>query len=201
MEIGDIDHVISGWQDVYAEEGAAIRQMQKSLGDKDEGCVQIFEVSHTLTFRVELISESRSDDGLLGTASSWSGMVYDLVSGAEEGCADCSVPDEPQTELDRFAQHKEKHDSHLLLAYAQAEIQKEERIVATDESGWVAVVPFWATWPYEVLGESALQVRRLRAVLPYKRHIPSLLQLSEEERLGLARILQEVTVRYDNLFR
>lgn len=37
-------------------------------------------------------------------------------------------------------------------------------------------------------------------VLPYKRHIPSLLQLSTQEAEGLARILKRVLVRYDNLF-
>lgn len=40
-----------------------------------------------------------------------------------------------------------------------------------------------------------------KPVMQYKRHIPSLLQCSEAERDGLARILKEVLVRYDNLFR
>jgi UDPglucose--hexose-1-phosphate uridylyltransferase len=38
-------------------------------------------------------------------------------------------------------------------------------------------------------------------VLPYKRHIPSILQLTPEEQAGLARILKRVLVRYDNLFK
>lgn len=37
-------------------------------------------------------------------------------------------------------------------------------------------------------------------MLPYKRHIPSIMQLTPEEVQGLARILQKVLVRYDNLF-
>lgn len=44
MPHNDIVAVINGWQDVYREEGEAIRQMQKDLKGADEGYVQIFEV-------------------------------------------------------------------------------------------------------------------------------------------------------------
>jgi UDPglucose--hexose-1-phosphate uridylyltransferase len=37
-------------------------------------------------------------------------------------------------------------------------------------------------------------------VLPSKRHIPSILQMDEEDRSGLSRVMKEVTMRYDNLF-
>ena len=37
-------------------------------------------------------------------------------------------------------------------------------------------------------------------VLPYKRHIPSILQMTAEETADLATILKKVLVRYDNLF-
>jgi galactose-1-phosphate uridylyltransferase len=64
-----------------------------------------------------------------------------------------SVPDEPHTEITRFSEHLKKHNAHLLLSYAQFEYENKERVVAVDEeSGWIAVVPFWATWPYELLG-------------------------------------------------
>lgn len=36
--------------------------------------------------------------------------------------------------------------------------------------------------------------------MPYKRHIPSILQLTAEEQTGLATILKDVLSRYDNLF-
>jgi hypothetical protein len=60
MDVEDVVKVISGWQEVYAEEGAAVRGMQEILEGKDEGCVQIFEVSHphrlyqALTVRTEV---------------------------------------------------------------------------------------------------------------------------------------------------
>lgn len=78
----------------------------------------------------------------------------------------------------------------LLCAYAHAEVLKGERVVALDEeSGWVALVPFWAVWPFETM------------VLPYKRHIPSLAEQTEAEDEGLARVMKALLVKYDNLFR
>jgi UDPglucose--hexose-1-phosphate uridylyltransferase len=47
MDEEDVVKVISGWQEVYAEEGAAIRDMQEGLKGGPEGCVQIFEVGHS----------------------------------------------------------------------------------------------------------------------------------------------------------
>lgn len=60
-----------------------------------------------------------------------------------------------------------------------------------------------------LLGHMRFLVRRYKSdhgrililVMQYKRHIPSLLQATEGERDGLARILKESLVRYDNLFR
>lgn len=44
MNVEDVVQMISGWQEVYTEEGAALRNMQNDLKGKDIGCVQIFEV-------------------------------------------------------------------------------------------------------------------------------------------------------------
>lgn len=53
---------------------------------------------------------------------------------------------------------------------------------------FLAVVPYWAAWPFEVL------------VVAHRRHIPSLAHLEREERADLARTLTCVGRRYDNLF-
>ena len=37
-------------------------------------------------------------------------------------------------------------------------------------------------------------------VVPYRRHIPSIMHLSAEEKLAFAQILSQLTIRYDNLF-
>jgi UDPglucose--hexose-1-phosphate uridylyltransferase len=75
----------------------------------------------------------------------------------------------------------------LLCDYLALEMIEGERIVLENEH-FVALVPFWATWPFETMVVS-------------KRHVPSLAQLSSSERDGLADTLKRVTTRYDNLFR
>jgi UDPglucose--hexose-1-phosphate uridylyltransferase len=101
-----------------------------------------------------------------------------------------SVPEEPLTELRSLAAYRKTHSNRCLLCtYAQQEVAKRERVVVLDEeSGFVALVPFWATWPFEIM------------VLPYKRHITDLTAIKEDEALGLARVLKKVLTRYDNLF-
>lgn len=74
----------------------------------------------------------------------------------------------------------------LLRDYAEVELREGERIVLRNEH-WVALVPYWAVWPFETL------------VLPLGSR-PRLLDLNGEERLALASLLQGLLVRYDNLF-
>jgi UDPglucose--hexose-1-phosphate uridylyltransferase len=52
---------------------------------------------------------------------------------------------------------------------------------------WIAVVPYWATWPFETL------------LMP-RRHVPRLTDLTDAERDTLAEILKRICTRYDNLF-
>jgi UDPglucose--hexose-1-phosphate uridylyltransferase len=53
---------------------------------------------------------------------------------------------------------------------------------------FLALVPFWAVWPFET-------------VVLSKRHVTGIDQLTEEERTQLAEILKQLTIAYDNLFR
>jgi len=52
---------------------------------------------------------------------------------------------------------------------------------------WLAVVPYWALWPFEIL------------LLP-RRHVLRLPDLGDAERDALADILKRLLTRYDNLF-
>lgn len=67
-----------------------------------------------------------------------------------------SVPQEPATELKSLQAYRKQSLSGcacLLCDYATQEVAKEERVVVLDEvNGWVAVVPWWATWPFEIMG-------------------------------------------------
>lgn len=98
-----------------------------------------------------------------------------------------NVPDELTREVSSQKEYFAKHKSSLLEDYLRLELEKKERLVCANEH-FVAVVPFWAVWPYETLVIS-------------RRRIGSLSELREEERTGLAQILRQVTIRYDNLFR
>jgi UDPglucose--hexose-1-phosphate uridylyltransferase len=63
---------------------------------------------------------------------------------------------------------------------------EQERIVEEDEH-FVAVVPYWAVWPFETL-------------VAARRVVPTLLDLSDDERASLARMLKRLVQRYDRLF-
>ncbi len=79
-----------------------------------------------------------------------------------------------------------KHGKSLLSDYLQIELEQKERLVLENEH-FVALVPFWAVWPYET-------------IIISRRHIQSLLQLTEDEKLAFADILKKLTTKYDNLF-
>ena len=97
------------------------------------------------------------------------------------------VPDEPLREADGMAAYAAEHGGACLLCdYAAAEIERGERVVCAN-AAFVALVPWWAVWPFEVL------------VLPV-RHVASMNEFDEELSLALADILKQVTSRYDALF-
>jgi UDPglucose--hexose-1-phosphate uridylyltransferase len=96
------------------------------------------------------------------------------------------IPDIPGVEASRQAEYKKESGGVLLLDYLQRELQSPERIVV-ETLHWVAVVPYWATWPYETL------------LMP-KRHVQRLPDLSLEERSDLADALKRLLARYDNLY-
>jgi UDPglucose--hexose-1-phosphate uridylyltransferase len=92
------------------------------------------------------------------------------------------VPDESAKE----AAQQRSYAGCLLCDYLQAELADGERIVLANEH-FVALVPFWAVWPFETL------------VLP-RVHTGSLPDLTEPARDGLADILRRITRCYDQLF-
>jgi UDPglucose--hexose-1-phosphate uridylyltransferase len=81
----------------------------------------------------------------------------------------------------------DKHNSSLLLDYAQKESADGTRTVVETEY-WIAVVPYWAAWPFETL------------LMP-KFACPRLTDVDSEQRADLAVALKKLTSRYDNLFQ
>lgn len=135
-----------------------------------------------------------------------------------------TVPHIPATELASLTRYSNSNPSNhsdaprgpgdkpcLLCEYVHCEVkgrtaESDHRIVALNDH-WVALVPWWATWPFETMCEcapanhSVHQFLNLCPVLPYKRHIPSLLDLTHEEKAAFADALSRLTKRYDNLFQ
>lgn len=97
-----------------------------------------------------------------------------------------ALPSEPAKEEIRQREYFLGTDGILLLDYAEHEVAQGERVVA-ETTHWLAVVPFWATWPFELL------------LLP-RRHVLRLPDLEADERDDLAVILKTILTRYDNLF-
>ena len=97
-----------------------------------------------------------------------------------------AVPMIPAREGERLAEHFTAHGRTLLEDYLRIELEREERIVCAND-GFVALVPFWAVWPFETMVVS-------------RRPVPDLTALDDGERNDLADILKRLTTRYDNLF-
>ena len=97
-----------------------------------------------------------------------------------------TIPNEMLKESLAQRRYLEDHGSCLLCDYAALEAEQKVRVVASNEQ-FLAVVPFWATWPFEVL------------VLP-RRHAASLTEIDADGRNGFAQLLKSLTAQYDALF-
>lgn len=98
-----------------------------------------------------------------------------------------TLPNEPAKEDRHQRAYFETEGRPLLLDYVGLEGERRERVVVENDD-WLAVVPFWAVWPYETM------------LLP-RRHILRLTDLRDDERRSLAAILKKLLIRYDNLFQ
>ena len=97
------------------------------------------------------------------------------------------LPEEVDLELTQLKKYRrEQGGAHMLVDYAELEMTKGERTVY-ENGDFIAVCPWWATWPFEVMVLS-------------KVHKRALVDFDEKERESLAEVLSEVTRRYDNLF-
>jgi UDPglucose--hexose-1-phosphate uridylyltransferase len=100
--------------------------------------------------------------------------------------ATSSIPNELAREDASQRTWFDAHGEPLLTAYLRRELEAGDRIVAENQD-FVALVPFWATWPFETL------------VLP-RRSVSHLDQLDAAERNALAELLGRLTRAYDALF-
>ncbi len=99
--------------------------------------------------------------------------------------AGSALPDRAAREDATQHRHREQTGRRLLLDVATQE-SGGVRVVEEDRD-WLAVVPFWAVWPFETM-------------LVARRPAARLADLDDEQRDRLARILQRLMRRYDGLF-
>jgi len=100
--------------------------------------------------------------------------------------ATSDLPTEPAKELKSQASYMQQHGKSLLMDYLEAELDDGSRLIHESEH-FVAVVPYWAVWPYE-------------ALILARRQVAAADELSAQEVVSLAQTLRAVLASYDSLF-
>lgn len=98
-----------------------------------------------------------------------------------------TVPDIPARETERQADWLARKGRPLLMDYLELELVKKDRIIFQNDE-WVALVPFWAVWPYETM------------VLP-KRQVIRITDMDAAQSEGLADALGRMARRFDQVFQ
>lgn len=174
----------------------------RSQSVRGECRVICFSPRHDLT-----LPEMAADE-IRGVVDVWAEQVEELSrnylwvqvfenKGSVMGCsnphphgqiwASDSLPNEPAKEDRQQREYYAANRNPLLADYLEEELTRRERVVV-EQDHWVAVVPYWAVWPFETL------------LLP-RRHVHQLTELTDAERDDLAGILKRLLTRYDNLFQ
>ena len=97
------------------------------------------------------------------------------------------VPNLVAKEIETQRLYLAEHGVPLLEHYSLRELEEGSRVVA-ENAGWLAVVPYWAVWPYEVLLVPLFEIQSLK-------------ELDDSRSRQLASVMKSVLTRYDNLFR
>lgn len=144
---------------------------------------------------VRVIRTWQEESSELGSRNRWV-QVFEN-KGAVMGCSNPHphgqiwagdfIPEEPAKEDVSQRDYFKEHGRPLLLDYTKEELRDGSRTVV-EGTHWVAVVPYWALWPYETL------------LLPKSDHVARLTSLPESHLADLAETMRRLLVRYDNLF-
>ena len=97
-----------------------------------------------------------------------------------------TLPNEAAKEDHHQRLYLQKVQRPLLVDYANQESEQGQRTVVENDH-WLAVVPYWAIWPFDIL------------LLP-RRHILRLPDLNDSERDALTNVIKRLLTKYDNLF-
>lgn len=174
-------------------------QSQEARGTSRVIC---YSPDHSLTLpqlsteQIRSIIDTWSDQSLeLGQTHAWV-QVFEN-KGAIMGCsqphphgqiwATGYLPNEAITEDYFQKEYFKEHGKSMLLDLALQESALPTERVVVKTKFWIAIVPYWATWPFETLLLPCFAVQQMQ-------------QLNSEQKTDLALALKELTTRYDNLF-
>eukprot|EP00040_Diaphanoeca_grandis_P032040 m.193078 g.193078 ORF g.193078 m.193078 type:complete len:353 (-) comp32493_c4_seq2:426-1484(-) len=142
-----------------------------------------------------VVDEWTTEITVLGKTYKWVQLFEN--KGQAMGCSNphphCQIwatsflPNGPAQKDRMQLEYYKEHKKPLLVDYVELELKEKERIVVENEE-WVAVVPFWALWPYETM------------LLP-KRHVQRFTDLTDSEKDSLSSIMKRLLCKYDNLFK
>ena len=186
--------------------GGAIAEHELLQAEASRGICRVicFSPRHDLTLA------HMSPEEISGVVEVWQGQYVELGAvdfinyvqifenkGAMMGCsnphphgqiwASENIPVEVEKEEFTQLAYYKKNGRTLLSDYLDVELEAEVRLLFTNEH-FVALVPYWATWPYETM------------IVP-RRPMAHMGLLTAPEARGLAEIIQQLTVCYDNLFK
>ncbi|MDA3851292.1 MAG: UDP-glucose--hexose-1-phosphate uridylyltransferase [Spirochaetaceae bacterium] len=160
-----------------------------------------FSPRHDLTLPEMALPDIRKVVDLWAQQTEELSKVYPWVQifenkGAVMGCsnphphgqiwAGSFLPNEAAREDDLQRKYYLEKHRVMLMDYVEMELLRDERIVAKNPH-WVALVPYWAVWPFEIL------------LLP-RRHTLRMTDLTDDQRDGLSEIMKNFLTKYDNLF-
>ena len=133
--------------------------------------------SETLSAQYEWVQIFENRGSLMGASSPHPhGQIWAIDA----------LPTEAARESEQQSRHFAENGRRLLLDYLDAEISAEERLIHENEH-WVALVPYWAIWPFESI------------IIP-RRGVARLHELNDEEQGSVAELLKGLLSKYDNLF-
>jgi UDPglucose--hexose-1-phosphate uridylyltransferase len=101
--------------------------------------------------------------------------------------SNATIPNQPAREQQSQHEYTTAHGTCMLCDYLKLEAAAKDRIVCENEA-FVALVPFWAVWPFETM------------ILSH-RHAAAMPDFDDRERTLLGDIMKQLTTRYDNLFQ
>lgn len=128
--------------------------------------------------RIDYVQIFENKGSIMGCSNSHPhGQIW-----AQEG-----LPTKPAKMDFQLKKYYDKNGRTLLSDYLSEELARQKRVVLENEH-FVALVPYWAVWPYETMVIS-------------KRPLQSLLDFSASEELCFAAVLKELTAKYDKIFQ